>query len=80
MRDTKINTSTIEDHKDSFTYDENIINVIEYTENQKMIGNMLKRAGEKCKKLLTAFYYEKLSIKLIFDRISSLKTALKFLR
>ena len=65
LRDTKIATSEIEGHKDSFIDDENIIETIEYTEHQKMIGDMLRRAGERCKRLLTAFYYEKLSMRKI---------------
>lgn len=65
LRDTKITTSTIEDHGDSFVHDTNVLEDIEYSENQKMIGNLLLQAGERCKILLRAFYYEKLSMKKI---------------
>ncbi len=65
LRDTKITTSAIEDHRDSFIHDVNIIKEIEYSEDQKMIGDMLKRAGDRCKNLFIAFYYEKLSMKKI---------------
>lgn len=34
-----------------------------FTEDQKMIGNMLRDSGEKCLKLLKAFYYDRLSMK-----------------
>ncbi len=65
LRDSKITTTPIEDHDDSFVHDENILKVIEYTEKQRMIGDMLRSAGERCKKLLMAFYYEKLSMQKI---------------
>jgi len=65
LRDSKIITSTLEDHGDSFVHDANILNEIVYSENQKMIGKILTQAGERCKELLKAFYYEKLSMKKI---------------
>jgi RNA polymerase sigma factor (sigma-70 family) len=65
LRDTKILTTTVDDYKESFVNDSNIVIDIEYSENQRMLANMLIQSGEKCKKILKAFYYEKMSMKKI---------------
>lgn len=65
LRDSKITSVDLEDHRESFIDEENIVEEIEYSEHQIMIGKMLHQAGERCKKILKAFYYEKLSMKKI---------------
>lgn len=67
LRDSKISTTSIEGHSDSFIQESNVITEIEYSESQKMIGNLLRKASEKCKNLLKAFYYEKHSMRMIAE-------------
>lgn len=67
LRDTKIRTTDIEDHRESFVNEQNIHLDLEYTEDQKMIGRMLTQAGEKCKEILKAFYYDKMSMRKIAE-------------
>ena len=52
----------MKNYTDAFISESNIELDMEYSENQKMLGTILNQAGERCKKLLKSFYYEKLSM------------------
>lgn len=67
LRDTKIKTTEIDTHNESFSTSETIQLKIEYSENQIFLGRLLTKAGEKCKKILKAFYYDKQSMKTIAE-------------
>ncbi|MDF1696063.1 MAG: sigma-70 family RNA polymerase sigma factor [Saprospiraceae bacterium] len=67
LRDNRISTSPIEDEKDSFSNQGSAQLDLEFTENQQMIGKLLREAGDRCKNLLKAFYYEKMSMRKIAE-------------
>ncbi len=49
-----------EEQHHQISSDEDIQADIEYTEQQKLIGKLLHKAGEECSKLLKLFYFEKM--------------------
>lgn len=56
-----------------YTYadkDADLFSKMEMNENQELIRNELKRLGEKCFKLLYAFYYEKKSMEIIAQELN----------
>ena len=69
LRDNKIVTTPMDEYGDSMDDDTTIAQKIVYTERQKIIGRLLTEAGDKCKDLLNAFYYEKMSIKKIAEAL-----------
>jgi RNA polymerase sigma factor (sigma-70 family) len=50
------------------TWDEDVSSFLTYKEAQKTVVALFERLGEKCRKILTLFYYEDLSMKEILTQ------------
>lgn len=66
LRDNKIQIAGEDfDNIKELSSNEDIHSSLEYTEEQFLIAKLLKTAGDKCKQLLTLYYYEKMRMKKI---------------
>ena len=67
-RDKTVYSENLENQKNIIS--ENEIPKLDYSDEQKIIGNLLKTAGAKCKKILLLVYYEKLKMQEISTKLN----------
>lgn len=69
MNKKKINTTVLENENFSSDVENEVLLYLEKEEKFKQIENALSQLGEKCLKILTLFYYEKVRMKIIAQQL-----------
>jgi len=70
LRDNKKNTNNMSLEGIELVSAEDIDRELVFTEDQIILGKLLKQSGEKCVELLKAFYFEKLKIRKITELLN----------
>lgn len=69
MNKKKINTTALENENFSSDLENEVLLYLEKEEKFKQIENAFSQLGEKCLKILTLFYYEKVRMKIIAQQL-----------